>query len=179
LLDWLTDILRWVGKFVPRLLIVKTTHCAVAFTRGKHARLLESGLHWVWPLVTEWMMYPVVRQSVNLVTQTLITKDDHTVAVGAIVVYSVDQPLELLAHSYDADDTIRDIAMAAVKSYVVAATLDDLRHRRMDRRLTRRLAMGLAPFGVKVIRAQMTDLAKCRVIKIWNEPYMMQNGGGM
>jgi regulator of protease activity HflC (stomatin/prohibitin superfamily) len=175
--DWLSDIVRWACKLVPRLVIVRTTHCAVAYVRGKHARLLRPGLHWVWLVTTEYVTYPVVRQSVNLATQTIITKDNRTVAVGAIVVYSVDRPLELLAHSYDADETIRDVSMAAVKSYVVSATLEDLRHRRMDRRLGRRIAANLELFGVKVIRAQMTDLAECTVVRVWNEPYTITQAG--
>jgi regulator of protease activity HflC (stomatin/prohibitin superfamily) len=168
---------RWMGRLIPRLVIVRTTHCAVAFVHGKNAKLLGPGLHVVWPIVTEWVTYPTVRQSVNLATQTLLTKDSQTVAVGAIIVYAVDRPLELLACSYDADETIRDIAMAAVKSYVVSATLDDLRSKRMDRRLGRRIAVNLEPFGVKVVRAQMTDLAPCVVVKLWNESFIQTIAG--
>jgi hypothetical protein len=59
---------------------------------------------------------------------------------------------------------------------VVTATLDDLRQSKMDRRLTRRIARSLVPFGVNVIRAQMTDLSPCVVIKLWNEPYTITQG---
>jgi regulator of protease activity HflC (stomatin/prohibitin superfamily) len=178
LLDWLTDILRWVGKFVPRVVIIRATHSGCKFVRGKHARQMDPGIHVLWPLLTEFVTYPTVRQSVNLSTQTLLTKCGATVAVGAIVVFEVDNPLELLAHSYDPDDTVRDLSMASVKSYVVGATLEDLRHRRMDRMLTRRIANSLRPWGVKVIRAQMTDLSPCRVIKLWNEPTVIQSSTG-
>jgi regulator of protease activity HflC (stomatin/prohibitin superfamily) len=174
--DWLSDIVRWMGRLIPRLIIVRTTHNAVAFTRGKHARALAPGLHWLWPVVTDHVMYPTVRQSVNLNTQTLITKDNQTVAVGAVIVYSVDNVLELVGNTHDPDDTVRDLSMAAVKSYVVTATLDDLRQSKMDRRLTRRIARSLVPFGVNVIRAQMTDLSPCVVIKLWNEPYTITQG---
>jgi regulator of protease activity HflC (stomatin/prohibitin superfamily) len=179
-LDWLTDILRWIGKIVPRLIIVPTTHCSVKFVRGKHAKLMTPGLWWVWPVTTSWVNYPTVRQSVNLNTQTLVTKDGQTVAISGIVVYSVDRPLDLLAYSYDADETIKDVSMAAVKACVVRSTMEDMRNRRMDGRLTRRIAKDLEPFGVKVIRAQMTDLAPCVAIRMINDAFsvMVQSGGG-
>jgi regulator of protease activity HflC (stomatin/prohibitin superfamily) len=180
MLDWLTDILRWVGRVVPRLVVVNTTHCVVAFVRGKNAKELRAGCHWLWPVWTNWVSYPVARQSVNLNTQTLLTKDNQTVAVGCIVVYEVDRPLELLAKSYDADETIKDVSLAAVKAYVVRASLEDLRSRRMDSRLSRRIAKDLEPFGVKVIRAQMSDLAPCLAIRLMNDAFslMVQAGGG-
>jgi regulator of protease activity HflC (stomatin/prohibitin superfamily) len=179
MLDWLTDLVRWVAQIVPRIVIVRTTHSGVKFVRGRWPKAMAPGLHLAWPITTSWTVYPIARQSVNLNTQTLITKDNVTIAVGAIVVYEVSDILELIAHAYDPDDTISDISLAAVKSYVVAATLNDLRHARMDRMLTKRIQKALAPWGVKVIRAQLSDLAPCRVIRIWNDATtILQSAGG-
>jgi regulator of protease activity HflC (stomatin/prohibitin superfamily) len=117
-LGWLGDVFRFLLSLVPRLLIVRATHRAVKFARGKHARVLLPGLHFYWPLVTEVEIVPVIRQTVDLVPQYLTTADGAPVAVSGIVVYEVDDVLRLLTECFDYDAMIRSFSLAAIKRVV-------------------------------------------------------------
>ena len=163
--QWLSDLIRWLGKLVPRIIIVLTTHAGVKWVRGKYPKLLEPGLHFYWPIVTEVTVYPQVRQTANLPCQLLMTSDSKTVMVGGIVVYDVKDMLRALTKTYELDETIRDLSLVAIKKVVISRTLDELRTQQesIDEALTRTLSDQLArQFGIRVIAFYLSDFTVCR-----------------
>jgi regulator of protease activity HflC (stomatin/prohibitin superfamily) len=167
---WLGKIFDWFGQFVPQLVIVDTTHGAVKFVRGKKIVACKPGLHVFWPLVTTMVKYPTARQGVDLRTQTLVTKDGKTIVAGGMIMYEVRDIELILAHTYDPDETIREIALAAIHDTLAKMLWMEIRGEqesgRLQRRLRQRLRRDLAKYGVHVIRATLTDLATTRVLKL-------------
>jgi regulator of protease activity HflC (stomatin/prohibitin superfamily) len=165
---WLDDLVRGLLQLVPRPLLVKATHAGVMFTRSR-ARRIGPGLHWYWPVWSEALTYPVKRQSLNLPPQTLLLKDGETVVVSVAVVYDIDDVYRALVETYELLDTIRDVAQAAVKQVLLGKTLAALRDEQqgLDTELTRRARSLLHPYGIRVIRAYVTDLAKTRVYRVF------------
>ena len=117
-LTWLSEIIQWLGEFIPRWIIIRTTHGGVKFVRGKRVVVLYPGIRWYWPIVTELITYPTARQTTPLRAQTLTTIDGKVVAVGGMIVYEIEDIEKLLAHSYDADQTIEDLALTAISAVV-------------------------------------------------------------
>ena len=120
---WLGEIMNWVGKWFPRLLIVRSTHAGVRFRHGKRPEALLPGLRVYWPLVTEVDVIPTARQTHNLPTQALTTSDGKKVVVSGVVVYRIKDIVATMARNWDVSDTLNDISMVAITKIITTHTL--------------------------------------------------------
>ena len=50
---WLNDLMRWIARWVPRIVLIPATHRGVLFGRAGRVLELEPGLCWYWPIVSE------------------------------------------------------------------------------------------------------------------------------
>jgi regulator of protease activity HflC (stomatin/prohibitin superfamily) len=167
---WLGQIIEWFGKFVPRLVIINATLGGVKFIRGAKIRALGPGLHVYWPLITELHTYPTVRQADDLRSQTIVTSDGKTIVAGGMIVYEVRDIEKLLANTFHPESTIHDITLTAIHDVLARLTWPEIqeaqRSKDLDRKLRHAARKVLDAYGVKVLKAMLTDLAPCRVIKL-------------
>lgn len=174
-LAWLGHIIEWFGSLIPRLRVVRSTHGGVRFRHGKDAQPIKPGLRVYWPIVTELDILPVVRQTHNLPSQSLTTKDDKTIVVSGVVVYEIRDVVSALAKNWDISDTINDITMCAITQVITShdyayilenitgSVQNDLTH------VTRRK---LKSYGIRVYRTALTDFSRALVIKNLGTPSM-------
>lgn len=169
-LAWVGQIAQWIGQFFPRWVILNTTEGAVKFVKGSRAVPLGPGIHWFWPATTEIKSWVVARQSVNLPAQTITTVDGKTIAVGGLIIFKIVDALELIAHVWNPDETIRDISAGVIHDVCSQSEWGELQMAKNDgtlkRELRREMRKKLRPFGVVVLGATLTDFAPCRVLKV-------------
>lgn len=173
---WIGNIAAWFGQWVPRWEIVRTTHGAIKFVWGKEIVVLGPGWHVYWPFSTDFVVYPTARQADNLSNQTMVTKPDaahpdgKTILVGGMIVYEVHDLAALIAHTFDPDATIREIAAAAVHDVCASKTWNELQEGqqsgKLDTELKNEMKKGLSKFGVTVLRTTLTELSPCRALKL-------------
>lgn len=168
---WLGQIFEAILKFVPRVLIIRATHAGVKWQHGHEVKPLLSGLHVYWPLVTEIEVIVTARQTLNLPTQVLTTKDNKKVVVGTVVVYKIRDVVQAIGKiNWDVDTTINDITQAAVVSVIAKHTLQELLDMippdQLNNLLTIATRKELRQFGVFVSRCKLTDFADCKVFKL-------------
>lgn len=174
LFGFLGQIIEAILSFVPRLVVIRATHRGVKWKRGKYPVAVGPGLAIYWPLVSELEQIPVARQTLNLPTQHLVTSDDVPVALGGFVVYTIeDIVLAIGEKNFDVDDTVSDLAQAALVEEVIGLSYSELldglsggRESEVYEAMTQNLHEQLEEFGVAVERAGLTDFAKCRVFRI-------------
>lgn len=169
--NWLGWLAESVLSLVPRIVIVRATHGGVKWRRGKHVMLMEPGLHIYWPIVTDYCVIVTARQTLNLVTQVLTTRDSRKIAVGVVVVYRIaDVVLAIGKVNWDVDTTISDIAQAAVVSVIASREYNELLEMlgsgQLGELLTRATKAELRKYGVSVRQCKPTDFAECRVYKL-------------
>ena len=162
---WLGRFMETLGGFVPRWRVIPMTHGGVSFVRGKVVKAIKPGLYWYWPIWTDYVIIPVVRQSLNLPAQTLTTADDHAVTLSTVIVYEVTDVVKALTSQWELEDTVQDIALAAVREYSMRKTFEQLR---LDdgSALKETIKRRVQRYGVGVRDAWITDLAKTRVITL-------------
>lgn len=167
--DWLSNLLTTFAAVFPRITQVKKTHGAVKFV-GARARPLKPGLHWFWPVTSEIVSLPVVRQSINLVTQVLLTRDRQPMVVSGIIVYRIFDIEAAIARSYDFESTIADVGLTALVEVITGRTLEELMAAvhadTFTADLTATTRRRLKPYGVRVLTAALTDFSTCRVLKL-------------
>lgn len=168
MLEWLGDAVQAVLRFVPRISIVRSTHRGVAFVRGRDVHVIQPGLYVWWPLITECLMVPVVRQSLDLPVQTLTTKDGLSIIVSGVVIYTIRDIKVALTEQWDVDETIRVMSQAAVRDVVCSVTFEYLNQNRyqFEGRLKTALSKELSAYGVEVVDSKLTDFARTSVLAI-------------
>jgi regulator of protease activity HflC (stomatin/prohibitin superfamily) len=168
--EWIGKLVDWFAQFFPRWIILDMTMGGVKFVGGAKAVALGPGIHWYWPARTSLQTYPIARQTDNLPTQTLVTSDDKTIAISAMVVYEVEDIEKLLAHTYSAEKTIQDLCLSAIRRVCCKMTWDDLktedRRGTLDTKLKNAAKWELENYGIRVLGAVLTDLAPCRVLRL-------------
>lgn len=191
-LGWLGDIIRALIRFIPQVILIRSTHAGIKFRYGcqiipilhdngillptikwykwlPYIGLIKTGLHIFWPLVTEYEVVPIKRQTTNLQVQYLSTYDLKTIGVSGILVYEIRDATKLLTECYDYEDTIRDLALAAVKEVVIQHDLKYIQEsgKELDLELTKTLREQLRPFGVRTIRVTLSDFSQCKMLGLW------------
>lgn len=169
-LAWVGWIAEWLGKWIPRIEIIPTTHKGVKFRRGNEVHALEPGLHIYWPLITEFRVYATARQAVDLRPQVLTLKDGTTVLIGALITYEIDDIEKALARTWDVEESVRDSALSAITEVCLPLSWSELKELAHSNKLNIKLRASarpvLAEYGVKVLKLTLTDLAITFVAKL-------------
>jgi regulator of protease activity HflC (stomatin/prohibitin superfamily) len=169
MLEWLNQLAQYLGRLFPRLLIVEVREGFVKYVRGARAVELKPGLHWYWPITTAVDSYPVVRQTDQLLAQTIESKDGVTFVAQGIVVYDVPDVLKLLTLCQHAIKLVQDISATEVHAVLCQFTWSELKREQekgtLDTKLKNAVRKPLEEYGVRVIKCMLTDLARVRVLK--------------
>jgi len=167
-LGWIGKLAEFLGSTIPRLLIVKRDQRALKYIHGHKLALLEPGIHFYWPLVTEIEWCHVVRQILVHQPHVVETQDGIPVVVAGVTAYHVRDPVKFLAENEDPYNVIDDVAAAAIRKVIVSRTHGLLSQAlpETDTELTTATRSLLRPFGVRVEYTRLTDLAKVRPIHL-------------
>jgi regulator of protease activity HflC (stomatin/prohibitin superfamily) len=170
-LAWIGQLADWVGRFFPRWIQLDPRVAGVKYVKGTRVvKLGPGGIHWYWPLVTTYDTYPVVRQTDNLSTQTIVTLDDKTIAVGGMIVYDVTDVEKLLTTVHNAIRAVQDIALTAIHDVCCNLKWDDLKEKQrkgtLDTMLKNAAQRQLSEYGVRVSKCMLTDLTQTRVHRL-------------
>lgn len=168
---WLGQIFEALLQFFPRRTIIRATHAGVKWRWRGDPVELKSGVRWYWPLLTDIETHVVARQTVNTRTQALVTKDNKQVVVGGVVIYSINDIVQAIGKlNWMPDDTVRDIAQAAIVKEIVALTygevLEGIGSDQVEQDLTTRCRKMLRQYGIYVHRAALTDFSPCRTLNL-------------
>lgn len=68
---WLNELMVWLGRWVPRLLLIPPTHHGVRFGPTGRTTRVGPGLILYWPITHEIVQIPITLQSVQLCAQLL------------------------------------------------------------------------------------------------------------
>lgn len=130
-LAWLNELMTWLGRWFPRIVLVKAAHAAVWFGPGGKFRRCEPGLHWYWPITSEFTIVSMRSRTTEIASQLHGSE-----AVSIAVQYAIADPVTLLLRQNDVFSMLDDRAQACLAlSYradspsekIAAAVLADLR----------------------------------------------------
>ena len=167
---WLSQLIEWLGRLFPRLVILDGTEAAVKWVRGKHPKYCGPGLHWYWPIVTTFSQAATARQADRLQAQTIVTTDDKTIIVSGLIVYTIPDLLTLLTTTYHAQTAVADITLTAIHDVCCQMSWEELkgeqRRGTLDTKLKNAAQRELKNYGISVIKLMLTDLAPAKVLKL-------------
>jgi len=173
---WIGEFIHWIISWLPKRRICRATHGGIKFVRGKDVKEINPGIFWYWPVNTEVTLIKTARDSSDVPSQNVPTKDDYPVNVSVVIVHEITDVKRALAKTADVKNTILEIAAPATLGVVGKYKYDDLRKglsTSVKDDLTKLCKKLLRPFGVKVVEAYFTDFS-------WTQ-YVIRNigdGGG-
>ena len=168
--NWINDLARWVARFFPRWALCDPTEGGVKFSGlGKNRiKLLVPGkIYWWWPAVTNVYTIETKRQTMT-VTQRLTTKDELTVMVTTVIVYTVDDVLLALVETGDFEDTIAEVGEKLVVKPITSRDFADTLTRLstsndLNNEVKRIARSTLGEFGVNVVDGYVSNYAQTEV----------------
>jgi regulator of protease activity HflC (stomatin/prohibitin superfamily) len=83
-LTWLNDLAQWLGRWIPRLVLIEPTHRGVCFGPRGGARQVGPGLVLYWPITHVLVQLPITTQSIQLSAQVLARPDDGTAMIPRV-----------------------------------------------------------------------------------------------
>jgi regulator of protease activity HflC (stomatin/prohibitin superfamily) len=141
--------------------IVQEYERAVVFRLGRLAGVRGPGLILLWPFI-EWVRAKVDLRVVpmNVPPQEVITRDNVTVKVNAVVYFRVVDPAAAVLKVLDHVQATSQIAQTTLRSVVGQSELDELlAHReRINERLQRIIDEQTLAWGVKVSVVEVKDV---------------------
>lgn len=173
---WISAIAEYFGQWVPRPYIVRTTHMAVKFVRGKRVKILGAGWYWYMPVFSDVFTFPVVKQVATVVGQPGVTKDGKSVAVGGMVRYEIqteDDFRKAMTECHEIDDIVGDETLAVINNLVATKTFADITGDRQatNTDLTRQVRSVLKDYGLYVLRAQLTHFGPAHTLVHVGSPF--------
>lgn len=176
--EWLSELMRWLGKFIPRPIVVRYTHAGVKFKWGHTVVVLNPGVHVYFPLTTDIEIIPVARQTIKPKrTQSLMTKDGQEISIGLVVKYCIDDIEAALAENYEINDTIEDVTSTAATEVIVKYDFDFIHKNLMTQiqpQITESVSDELAEHGVRVKSIGVTDFTTNKVYKILGDANVIE-----
>jgi hypothetical protein len=70
-LAWINDLVQWLGRWIPRLVLIHATHRGVKFGPRGRTTAVGPGLVCYWPITHDLLQVPVTMQSIHLCGQML------------------------------------------------------------------------------------------------------------
>lgn len=168
MLQWVTQFLDLIISVFPRFVKVRATHRGVKWPWCGRPVEMKPGLRLIWPLVSEWEVVVVARQTDPLPPQSLTLSDGSTVAVKGLCVYEVEDVVAAYGErNWDITTTVQDLSMAAITEVVTKLTRQDLKNlTKINGRVTRRARSWLKDYGVKVERCRLVEVSVSRTIRL-------------
>lgn len=135
-LTWLNDLMVWLGRWFPRLILVRAGHSAVKFGMGGAVTEIEPSLHMYWPITSEIVVVSRLLRTTEIASM-LCGRE----AISLVVKYSVRHPMQLVLTFNDVFSMLDDMTQAAL----LAAYRDGKPDEEIEQHVLKQLAKELEP----------------------------------
>ena len=132
----------------------------VVFRLGKFVRVRDPGLNFIWPIIDRLVKVDVRIVPLPVEPQEVITKDNVTMKVDAVVYFLVVNPETAVIKVLDYIKATHQIAQTTLRSVLGQSELDEiLAHREeINRRLREIIDEQTEPWGVQVTVVEVKDV---------------------
>lgn len=131
--------------------------------------VFETGLHFKWPLVEEYLSKTIVTTTMDIDSQSLVTKDQKSIVVSTVVKYRITDVKLFLLEITDQYSAIQDITMSKTREVVSDKTWDEIcDSTNIDSAVAEKVRYEVKKYGVTIEPKGVTfkDLQACRSLRL-------------
>lgn len=139
--------------------IIREYKRAVIFRLGRLLGVKGPGLFFIIPIIDKVVVVDLRTKVIDVSKQRLITKDNVTVDVDAVVYYRVSDPQKAIVQVEDYRDATKLLAQTTLRDILGQVELDYLLSQRdeLNKRLQKVLDVSTDPWGIKVAGVTIKD----------------------
>jgi regulator of protease activity HflC (stomatin/prohibitin superfamily) len=140
--------------------ILKEYERGVIFRLGRLVGARGPGIFWLWPIIEKMVKVDLRVITQDVPAQDVITKDNVSVKVNAVVYFRVFDPDKAIVEVEDYLYATSKLAQTTLRSVVGEAELDELlaERERINDRIASILDEGTDPWGIKVAKVEVKDV---------------------
>jgi regulator of protease activity HflC (stomatin/prohibitin superfamily) len=140
--------------------ILKEYERGVIFRLGRLSGGKGPGLFWLWPIIEKMVKVDLRVITQDVPAQDVITKDNVSVKVNAVVYFRVFDPDQAIVEVQDFLYATSKLAQTTLRAVVGEAELDELlaERERINNRMQGILDEGTDPWGIKVAKVEVKDV---------------------
>ncbi|MFQ6117459.1 MAG: slipin family protein [Candidatus Bipolaricaulia bacterium] len=144
----------------PSAKIVSQYERGVIFRFGRVVGLRGPGLNFIIPYIDRMVKVDTRVVTMTVEPQEVITKDNVTIKVDAVVYFMVVKPIDTLIKVVDYNQATSQIALTTLRSVLGQSELDEILSQRdeINRRLREIIDEHTEPWGVKVTAVEVKDI---------------------
>jgi len=161
---WFTlgAILVVLATFVlPAFYVVSQWEKVAVVRFGNIEKIMGTGLHLRIPLIDNVMRVDIRTQTVDLMGQQAITRDNISVIIDAVVFMQIEDPKKLILNIQDYRVAVSKYAQTAIRNIIGTYNLDDLLSSREEvaGRLKEEIDLLVKDWGIDITRAGLQDIS--------------------
>lgn len=161
----LTNVALYAGILVivfiiySSIKIIREYERAVIFRLGRLLGVKGPGIFFIIPLIDSMLKVDLRTTVIDVSKQRLITKDNVTVDVDAVVYYRVSDPQKAIVQVEDYQDATKLLAQTTLRDILGQVDLDYLLSQRdeLNKKLQKILDTATDPWGIKVTAVTIKD----------------------
>ncbi|MET1125026.1 MAG: slipin family protein [Archaeoglobaceae archaeon] len=140
--------------------IVREYERGVIFRLGRLVGARGPGLFFIIPIIESMSVVDLRTVTYDVPSQEVVTKDNVTVRVNAVVYYRVVDPAKAVTEVYDYKFATAQIAQTTLRSVIGQAELDELLSERekLNAKLQQIIDEATNPWGIKVTAVEIKDV---------------------
>lgn len=140
--------------------ILKEYERGVVFRLGRIIPLKGPGLVIIWPIIDKIVKVSLRTITMDVPPQDIITKDNITVKVNAVVYFRPIEPVKAITEIEDYYFATSQIAQTTLRSILGQSTLDDLLTNReyLNAELQKVIDLQTEPWGIKVTSVEVKNV---------------------
>ena len=148
--------------------IIQPYESGVRVRLGKSNRkLLKGGFHWKLPfnvdeIATIWHV-PSVKE---LGAQTVITKDEKSISLQAVVKYEIDDPVISLLDVGNEVEAVAELTQGIIRKVIIDTEFALVNNGTVEKEITAKARTEAVKWGIKIISVTIKSLGKIPTIRI-------------
>lgn len=168
MLDKLIEFLLSILDLFRFWIVLLPFEQGVLLRLGRFVKVVEPGLHWMWPLHIDHVMYEsVVPSTHNLGDESMITKDGKSCGFHAIVTYRIKDIEKALLEVHDDEHAVRDACAGEIGRVLRESTwLEISGESDILDRLTAACRKRGWRWGIEIMAVQLAGLALVKNIRL-------------
>jgi len=162
MLFWLGLIIVIVAVFlIPTFYVVPQWERVALIRFGKIEQITETGLHMRIPIVDRLQRVDIRTQTIDLMGQSAITRDNISVIIDAVVFMKIEDPEKLILQIQDYRMSVNKYAQTAIRNIIGTYDLDTLLENREEVavKLKEEIDLLVKDWGIDITRAGLQDIS--------------------
>jgi regulator of protease activity HflC (stomatin/prohibitin superfamily) len=168
MLDRLIEIVLQFANDIAPWTVIDHYDRGVRLRLGKPKDVMEPGFHWKIPFADNVLTHMVKTKTINLIEQTVTTKDGFSVVVKGVIKYEVSDVYKLLLEVNDPTDALADMVQGIIRDKIIYKAWADCNDQSLTSEISRAAKAEARKWGLSILEITLTDLSLMRSIRLLN-----------